>query len=351
MRTVAEAAARGGDNFTWLRHLAALMVLWAHSYAYLDRDTEPLARLLGGFDSGRFGVSLFFAISGFLITLALLRNDALPRYAWHRVLRVYPAYAVCLVVSVFVIGATFTTLPLREYFHHPDTWSYFGSNWLPISLQWGLPGVFVGHPLSELVNGSLWSLGVEIRWYLFFALFSLFGLFRHRAMFTLVAALLIAHSIGRHGFAVTEFSTTSATTPLFLFGALAALWRDRLPLSGWILALLWGAAIACVHTRAGASLLIVATVYLALWTAYATPVLKAPTFDYSYGLFLYGAPVQQSLIALFPGMTPWPLFAAAFAITLPIAMLSWHFIEAPALRHKHRLDGFDPLRRWRRPKR
>lgn len=349
MRTIATAAARDGNNFTWLRHVAALMVLWTHSWSYLDRGADPLGRLLAGFDGGRFGVYLFFAISGFLITLSLSRNDALPRYAWHRALRVYPAYAVCLLVSVFLIGAAFTTLPLSDYLAHPRTWSYFTSNWLPISLQWDLPGVFVAHPLSGLVNGSLWSLGAEIRWYFFFGVLALFGLFRHRRWFTVVAALLIADSLRRHGWPLTQLTTSPAITQLFLLGALAALWRDRLPLSAWILVPLWVVAVVCVQTRFGASLLIMACVYLALYIAYALPVPEPPKFDYSYGLFLYGAPVQQSLIALIPGLTPLPLFAAAFACTLPLAMLSWHVIEAPALRYKHRFDDVDPLRRWRRP--
>ncbi|MBL0028749.1 MAG: acyltransferase [Rhodanobacteraceae bacterium] len=348
MRTIAAAAARDGDNFVGLRHVAALMVLWAHSWSYLDRATEPLARALAGFDSGRFGVYLFFAISGFLITLALCRNDALPRYAWHRALRVYPAYAACLLVSVFAIGATFTTLPLSDYLAHPRTWSYFTSNGMLISLQWDLPGVFVDQPLSGLVNGSLWSLGAEIRWYSLFGVLALFGLFRHRRLFTVVAALLIADSLRRHGWPLAHLTTSPAITQLFLLGALAALWRDVVPLSARVLVPLWLVAIGCVQTRFGASLLIVACVYLALYVAYALPVLKLPKFDYSYGLFLYGAPIQQSLITLFPDITPLPLFATAFVFTLPLAMLSWHLIEAPALRHKHHFDDLDPLRRWRR---
>jgi peptidoglycan/LPS O-acetylase OafA/YrhL len=254
MRTIAAAAARDGDNFIGLRHVAALMVLWAHSWSYLDRATEPLARALAGFDSGRFGVYLFFAISGFLITLALCRNDALPRYAWHRALRVYPAYAACLLVSVFAIGATFTTLPLSDYLAHPRTWSYFTSNGMLISLQWDLPGVFVDQPLSGLVNGSLWSLGAEIRWYSLFGVLALFGLFRHRRLFTVVAALLIADSLRRHGWPLAHLTTSPAITQLFLLGALAALWRDVVPLSARVLVPLWLVAIGCVQTRFGASL-------------------------------------------------------------------------------------------------
>ncbi|MBK6436499.1 MAG: acyltransferase family protein [Rhodanobacteraceae bacterium] len=117
MRTLATAAARGSDNFMWLRHAAAIMVLWAHSYGMSSSGlAEPLSRWLAGFDAGRGAVYLFFATSGYLIALSLVRNDAVLRYVWHRSLRIYPAYAACLLFCVFVVGATFTSLPIADYF-------------------------------------------------------------------------------------------------------------------------------------------------------------------------------------------------------------------------------------------
>ena len=59
--------------------------------------------------------------------------------------------------------------------------------------------------------------------------------------------------------------------------------------------------------------------------------------DYSYGLYIYAFPVQQSLVARFPELTPGPLFLAAFAVTLVLAILSWHLIENPALGIKRRI--------------
>ncbi len=59
--------------------------------------------------------------------------------------------------------------------------------------------------------------------------------------------------------------------------------------------------------------------------------------DYSYGIYLYGFPIQQSLLFAFPVFRQsWPmLFSAAAPITIAFAMLSWHWIERPALRLKH----------------
>jgi peptidoglycan/LPS O-acetylase OafA/YrhL len=56
--------------------------------------------------------------------------------------------------------------------------------------------------------------------------------------------------------------------------------------------------------------------------------------DYSYGIYIICFPIQQSLVALDPALTPASLFAISFPAVLALAMLSWHFIEQPALRQK-----------------
>ena len=53
--------------------------------------------------------------------------------------------------------------------------------------------------------------------------------------------------------------------------------------------------------------------------------------DYSYGTYIYAYPVQQSFVRLFPDLTTMQLFAGSLAVTLAIAVISWHVIEKPAL--------------------
>ncbi|KTT39395.1 acetyltransferase, partial [Pseudomonas oryzihabitans] len=58
---------------------------------------------------------------------------------------------------------------------------------------------------------------------------------------------------------------------------------------------------------------------------------------YSYGLYLFNFPVQQLLMHGFPERFSLPGFlAVSYALTLGCAVLSWHLIEAPALRLKPR---------------
>lgn len=57
--------------------------------------------------------------------------------------------------------------------------------------------------------------------------------------------------------------------------------------------------------------------------------------DLSYGLFLYGFPIQQILVQFFGAyLSAWRLFGAAMFIAVGFAWLSWHFIEVRALAHK-----------------
>ena len=54
--------------------------------------------------------------------------------------------------------------------------------------------------------------------------------------------------------------------------------------------------------------------------------------DYSYGVYIYAFPVQQSIVSLWPRVAPVELLCSAAAVTAVLAILSWHFIERPAMK-------------------
>jgi peptidoglycan/LPS O-acetylase OafA/YrhL len=56
--------------------------------------------------------------------------------------------------------------------------------------------------------------------------------------------------------------------------------------------------------------------------------------DYSYGLYILCFPIQQAFVAFDPAIGPWALLVCSFPAVLAAAILSWHFIEHPALRQK-----------------
>lgn len=79
-----------------------------------------------------------------------------------------------------------------------------------------------------------------------------------------------------------------------------------------------------------------ALVYMIIFVG-LTALPKLPVFssgDYSYGVYLYGMPVQQSLMHVFAFRSELLLFLATVPCVTLIAMMSWHFIEKPILKFR-----------------
>lgn len=157
-------------SFDTMRLLAALMVFHGHAFALAGR-VEP--RLAGSLVVGGVAVSIFFVMSGYLVTKSALRRS-LMSYAVARAIRIWPGLVVCCAVSIG-LGALVTTRPIFEYLTHPQTFSYLRNAlvfWT--EMQADLPGVFEGRPHTA-VNGSLWTLRYEVFCYVALACAAVFG--------------------------------------------------------------------------------------------------------------------------------------------------------------------------------
>ena len=53
--------------------------------------------------------------------------------------------------------------------------------------------------------------------------------------------------------------------------------------------------------------------------------------DFSYGVYIYAFPIQQTLAQFFPAMTLLAMVATSSLLTLAVAALSWHGVEKRAL--------------------
>ena len=82
---------------------------------------------------------------------------------------------------------------------------------------------------------------------------------------------------------------------------------------------------------------------LMLWIGARTPSRIGSRNDISYGLYIYGFPVQQALVMWGFAAVGWLGFAVlGLLATLPIAALSWLVVERPSLRWKSRLTTETP---------
>lgn len=346
MQKLADVQAIRDNNFNLLRFLAALLVIFSHSYplALGSSGSEPLQQWLG-VTYGSLAVDAFFVISGYLVLQSWQRKQVLLNFCRARVLRVLPALAGVLLFSI-ALGGYFTSLSLSDYLAHEDTWKYLYKNLLMLKTEYKLPGVFVGLPYPEAVNGSLWTLRYEMKMYLGLAVLGLLGLLTGRGFWLFLLVYLCWYGFATWAEqALPQLDISVEMLRLsfcFVLGAACAHYARyvylRLDICLVLLLGVW-LSIGSPWFQSLASLLIA---YGVLYVAYV-PKGRLLQFnrlgDYSYGLYLYAFPIQQALKALLPDLQPWPMFAYASLLALACAILSWRLIERPALDWCKRLNA------------
>lgn len=334
------------NNFDALRVLAAAMVLLFHSWALTRRTDEPIAEIThGSLAGGPLGVWMFFAISGYLVSQSYVQRKNLLAFVEARVLRIYPAFVACIVFGILV-GAIATTLPLGEYFRHPQTWGYLLDN-LRFELKYDLPGVFAGNPYPNAVNGSIWTLPAESMMYVLVALMGVTTLLLRPPLAMLaLATLLLILSLNPDLVTRIPYMDTVMYAPAvrcFLLGILAYALRDRIPWHGGIALALPVLTVLTGQRAPGTLLMCVAITYITFWLAFH-PRWKLPVpervGDTSYGLYVYAFPIQQLIVWRFPAIGPWVLFVTSLAGTFALAWCSWRYLERPALGLKGRASGW-----------
>lgn len=327
------------DNFLILRLLAASLVIYGHAPAITGGTGWPDVFVWMGWGSysGDLAVDVFFVVSGFMITGSYLRRRHLASFLWARLLRIYPAYLACLLGTAFVLGAACASLPLHAYYGSHDVVRYVSKNIeLGKGLVWDLPGVFTGNPRLSVVNGAIWTLPAEVRMYLWVALAGVLGILSRRwACNLLLAALCIGALLAPTHVPLVPLAAFLRLAGYFALGVLCYINRSSIPV-GWscvmALALLaWLLRTSPVYPFAMA-LALAAFVFA---FAYASPWLGCLRFgDYSYGLYLWGFPMQQVVAHLAPRLAPTGNSLIALPLAMLLAVLSWHLVERPALRMK-----------------
>ena len=147
VRTFGDLATGRDNNLDLLRMAAATSVVFSHSYALTGRAlAEPIVVASDArTDAATIGVTMFFAISGFLIAQSLARRRSLYAFAIARGLRIVPGLVFAKLVCVFAIGWYATMLATADYFGHPQTWRFAA-----VTPFFGvppyLPGVFAANP-------------------------------------------------------------------------------------------------------------------------------------------------------------------------------------------------------------
>lgn len=324
------------NNFDFIRVVAACLVILGHSFVAFDQDVPTY----WGTPVHNLGIEIFFVISGYLVYGSFLRDPRPFPYLIKRALRILPALAVCVLVTVCVLGPCVTSLHVADYFHQSGTYSYLTNAVLMFQL-W-LPGVFDANPAAGAVNGSLWSLPVEAFCYVLVVLVvARFGSVVLAAVFAAAAVYFNRLSGTQHPY-LFSLDLALASRVAFFFAAGAVLRRYQNALA-WRLdvALLLTFVLPLAGSIPGTGVplvtrwLLLPYIVIALGRA-RTPVVSAVgrIGDPSYGMYLYGFPLQQTAVHL--GFSPRPVLLATFACLSAgaLGLASWHLVERHALRLK-----------------
>ena len=332
------------NNLTALRWFAACLVLYGHAFVFLGLP-EPL--FLQWAPMGPLGVYIFFAISGYLVAQSWQRDPSLPRFLAKRILRIFPGLLVCTLLSVLVLGPWLTTLDMATYWRNEHTRGYFTN--LVLYITYHLPGVFAQNKLPHAVNGSLWSLPVEFFMYLLLALLGLLATWfqnqKWGAWLTALVTLGFMALVGLWALPSTEalvvYRTDLRQIPMcgvyFMVGV--CLYQFKLnqyfSLSNVVIAVVvWLCLSREIRLFIMASWVVLPFVVLAFGLSCHAWLSRWHERDYSYGIYIYAFPVQQTVVSFWPQMPLSAYLLSTFVITVALAATSWHLVEKPALKLK-----------------
>ena len=322
------------SGFDYMRIILALAVILCHSFLITEGNVDH------GPGYNRFEmifrmiVPMFFALSGFLVAGSLERARSLVSFLGLRVFRIMPALSVEVLISALIIGPIFTTLTLSEYFSHPEFHVYFFN--IIGEIHYYLPGVFKDHPFDQ-VNGQLWTVPYELVCYVLISIFAVFAIFHHKR-WLLVATILfyglqVVNTIYRPH---TDLAAPAGSTVVLCFvaGLLVYQYRHSLPWTKGAFLLSVIISVAMLLTIGGIRFAAMPLAYMTIYLGLLNPARNKIVLsgDYSYGVYLYGFPIQQAIFASAEIFHIWYWnFIGASVISIILACMSWWLVEKPVL--------------------
>ena len=338
--SLAEVFDPKANSLNFIRLVLAAGVIFWHAFPLSGAEVAfaPARQLMG-----QIWVDGFFAVSGFLIVGAWMRDPSWGRFLAARTLRIFPAFWVCLIVTAFVLAPLSALIavgqwPWQSITASNGTYVIFNSA-LSIN-QIGITGTLADVPYPDVWNGSLWTLRWEFLCYLGVLILGLTRLLTKRFVLPALFVLAVIGSIAARFVDVSfvQLDVVARFGVMFLAGAVVYRYQSRIPVN-WLA--LVGCAAAVIATMFLPDYRVLGALPLAVLLLGVGALIKTPRLrfanDISYGVYVYAFPVQQILATL--GVYKWgilPFALIALACTIPIAMASWFLIEKPAMRLRPR---------------
>jgi len=340
-------------GFNLVRVVAALAVVFSHSFAVYTgtEDQEPFQQATGEI-LGIYAVLVFFLLSGILITDSALNTPSPWHFAIKRARRILPAFVASNLLVVLAICPFFAKDGAQDFLTDPQTWKTllrvltfqdaalrFNSVEFAHETGAGYPGLW------NLANGVLWTIRIELVCYVLVGVMAALRLLRPIPVLVLFALSYIA--LMKSALPATPFfGTLVFLLPSFAVGMYLRInvcghvAQGYLALSSLVTLVL---SMFLMHgwVRLEGVLFPLFFAYPLLWLGQQgrTGTLMGSDWnDPSYGIYIWGWPVQQVLAsAIGPGLSPYVFAALCLLVVGFVGYVSWFVIERPFLRRKTRL--------------
>lgn len=346
-RTLLETIEGHANNYTLIRLVLASSVIWYHSFGmtfdqgHTDHITDAILPIT---TVGGLAVQCFFFLSGLFVALSFFRDQSTVGFVLKRSLRIWPGLFVCVALTAIAVTICSRGLDAWRYLFQPDFYDYIVRN-ARFDLTWDIPGVLSGNR-GQTINGPIHTLPLELKMYLVLGVVGLLRLLRTEMRIVLVSAALLLLVLIRpltftEPFVVVDYG--QAPIAMFFAGMLAFGVASKLRIAAWHgipLIAVFSLSSGVVHTLAFYLIAIWIMLFLGQWTSLQRWI--HPREDPSYGIYIYGWPCQQLVLVAKPDMNPYLLMICALALAWACALLSWRYIEKPAISFARTL-----ARRWK----
>lgn len=336
---------RNANNFDFIKILFAWLVIVSHSYVLLgNQGCDWLCEATHHYiNFSYFGVKGFITISGYLIFKSLHRSPNVIDYLWKRVLRIYPALTIVLLLSVGLAYLIYQ--PTNPYFNfNKEAFAYVYNNLSLYHNQWRIHGVFDSLP-NTAINGSLWTMGFEFFFYLILLL--IYPIRKYPVLIQVILlCTIILLFIGNVYFikalSVVPFRLrVDFIFELGLFFMIGAFFGsvnwNLIPFQKQLAILAAIASLGILYFQPNPIWLCFTWPYLVLYIGQQSSSfsnwIHANFEDPSYGIYLYAFPVQQSIIYFFQPSVTVLLWTSTF-IAFGLGIASWKWIEKKTLQFK-----------------
>lgn len=307
-----------------LRGIAAVIVMFFHyTIQYGELFGKPAAPL--NFPPGRYGVQLFFVISGFVIFLTLARSASIWDFAANRFSRLYPPYWVC-------IGITFAVMAVMPM---PG----LNVSALDAVLNLTMLQYWLQRPT---VDGVYWTLSVELVFYAFVSFLHLIGWLRRVELWmsSWLVMIFAVQFLVRSGYNISPLIRTTLLLEhgqYFFAGVLFYRMKsDGFNWQRWLLLIACITAAWYVRDAPHAiSLLVSSALFIGFITGRLGWIVVTPLVflgDISYPLYLLHQNIGYALISRLEaaGLTSEVWLVVPVAISIVLATAVNHLVEKPA---------------------